>query len=74
MDKVEVLQKMLRLLDSRCHAINLGPTNRFPGNQAREALMPPDPAHTDQRVRQYVSAVFTFIDFIPIRQLSPPWF
>lgn len=74
MDKVEVLQKMLRLLDSRWYAINLGPTNRFPGNQAREALMPPNPGYADQRAGRYVPVVFTFIDFIPIRQLSPPWF
>jgi hypothetical protein len=65
---------LLRLLDSRCHVINLGPTDRFPGNQAREALMPPNSGYADQRAGQYVPVLFTFVDFIPIRQLSPPGF
>ena len=69
MDKVEVLQKMLRLLDSRCHTVNLGPANRFPGNQAREALMPPNPGYVGQRAGQYLPVVFPFVDFVPVRWL-----
>lgn len=68
MDKVEVLQKMLRLLDSRCYAVYFCAANCFPVNQTRETVMPPDLGHTDQPARQDVPVVFTFVDFVPIRQ------
>lgn len=68
MDKVEVLQKMLCLLDSRRHAFYFCAAKPFPVNQTRETLMPPDLAHTHQCVRQDVPVVFAFVDFVPIRQ------